>query len=190
MASNPSGDDNKAGNPYVDVDGDVHVNASTIYLEDANIVFGATTGTKIGTATTDLIGFYNATPVDQPAVTADLLDSLQEVGLIASGAGDTPLNLTAGALTCGALTATGNVNLGNATTDLVGFHGSTATDQCAAYTQTYATAARTIPAEVVAIAGGESPTEAEHNLLVADVLALKKALNAIIDDLQEKGLVG
>jgi len=38
-------------------------------------------------------------------VTADLLDSLQEVGLIASGAGDTPLNLSAGALTCGALTA-------------------------------------------------------------------------------------
>jgi len=65
----------------------------------------STVGTRIGTATNQLLGFWNATPVDQPALTADLLDSLQEVGLIASGAGDTPLNLSAGALTCGAITA-------------------------------------------------------------------------------------
>jgi hypothetical protein len=64
-----------------------------------------TAGTKIGTSPDQLLGFWNATPVDQPAVTADLLDSLQEAGLIASGAGDTPLNLSAGALTCGVLTA-------------------------------------------------------------------------------------
>jgi len=65
----------------------------------------STVGTRIGTATNQLLGFWNVAPVDQPAVTADLLDSLQEVGLIASGAGDTPLNLSAGALTCGAITA-------------------------------------------------------------------------------------
>lgn len=106
------------------------------------------------------------------------------------------LTVTDDALVTGDLTVTtatvlnGAVAVGNATTDLVGFHGATAVDQAAAYTQTYATAARTIPAEVVAITGGESPTEAEHNLVVADVLALKKALNAVIDDLQEKGLVG
>jgi len=58
----------------------------------------------------------------------------------------------------------------------------------AAYTQTYSTAARTVPAEVAAITGGESPTEAEHNLVVADLLALKKVVNAIIDDLQTMGL--
>ena len=68
-----------------------------------NLALATTTGTKIGTATNQLLGFWNATPVDQPALTADLLDSLQEVGLIASGAGNTPLNLTSGALTCGAL---------------------------------------------------------------------------------------
>lgn len=39
MASNPSGDDNKAGNPYVDVDGDVHLNATTVYAEAATINF-------------------------------------------------------------------------------------------------------------------------------------------------------
>jgi hypothetical protein len=70
-----------------------------------NNALSSTVGTRIGTATNQLLGFWNVAPVDQPAVTADLLDSLQEVGLIASGAGDTPLNLSAGALTCGAITA-------------------------------------------------------------------------------------
>jgi hypothetical protein len=65
----------------------------------------STVGTRIGTATNQLLSFWNAAPVDQPALTADLLDSLQEVGLIAAGAGDTPLNLSAGALTCGAISA-------------------------------------------------------------------------------------
>jgi hypothetical protein len=84
-------------------------------LADAsNIVLGTGTGSKIGTATTQKLGFYNATPVDQPALTADLLDSLQEVGLIASGAGNTPLNLSSGALTCGAITC-GAVNSGEIT---------------------------------------------------------------------------
>lgn len=70
-----------------------------------NNALSSTVGTQIGTNANQLLGFWNAAPVDQPAVTADLLDSLQEVGLIASGAGDTPLNLSAGALTCGAITA-------------------------------------------------------------------------------------
>jgi hypothetical protein len=70
-----------------------------------NNALDSSSGTKIGTNANQLLGFWNATPVDQPAVTADLLDSLQEVGLIASGAGDTPLNLSAGALTCGPIAA-------------------------------------------------------------------------------------
>lgn len=78
-----------------------------------NNALSSATGTRIGTNANQLLGFWNVTPVDQPALTADLLDSLQEVGLIASGAGDTPLNLSSGALTCGAVTAgaTGVVSL-------------------------------------------------------------------------------
>jgi hypothetical protein len=72
--------------------------------DSQNIDLGTSVGAKLGTATSQKLGFWNTAPVDQPALTADLLDSLQEVGLIASGAGDTPLNLTNGALTCGALT--------------------------------------------------------------------------------------
>lgn len=77
----------------------------------------------------------------------------------------------------------------------------------AAYTQTYSTGGRTVAAMTAAapaamtaatITGGESPTEAEHNALVADVVAVraevvklvadlldvKKNLNSVIDDLQ------
>ena len=82
--------------------------------DNANIVLGTVDGTKIGTATSQKLGFYNATPVDQPAVTADLLDSLQEVGLIASGAGNTPLNLTGGALAAGAISASGAMTTSSA----------------------------------------------------------------------------
>lgn len=44
------------------------VAGATITMNDAaNIVVNATTGTKIGTATTQKLGFYNATPVVQQA---------------------------------------------------------------------------------------------------------------------------
>lgn len=79
----------------------------TTWAEAANLVFGTTTGTKIGTATTQKLGFWNKAPVVQPAaytvtnpttdralnVTADtlpqvaqvlgtLLADLQSIGLI------------------------------------------------------------------------------------------------------------
>jgi len=49
---------------------------STITIADAkNIAVGTTTGTKIGTATTQKLGFYNATPVTQRADAGALTDS-------------------------------------------------------------------------------------------------------------------
>lgn len=44
---------------------DFHV--PTAWDEAINMIFGTTTGTKIGTATTQKIGFWNKTPVVQPA---------------------------------------------------------------------------------------------------------------------------
>lgn len=39
----------------------------TVTLPDAaNIVVGTTTGTKVGTAATQMLGFFGATPVSQP----------------------------------------------------------------------------------------------------------------------------
>ena len=69
-------------------------------LDGVNLSFGTTSGTKLGTATTQKIGFYNVTPVDQPATVTDptggvtqdaeartainaIIDRLQELGLIA-----------------------------------------------------------------------------------------------------------
>ena len=62
-----------------------------------NIILDTATGTKIGTATNQLLGFYNAVPVDQPVAVADatgagdvvaqlnaLLARLRELGLIAT----------------------------------------------------------------------------------------------------------
>jgi hypothetical protein len=61
-------------------------------LSDSN-----TDGTRLGQSATDLVGFYGATPVDQPAVVADATDAataisqlnlviaaLQELGLMAT----------------------------------------------------------------------------------------------------------
>lgn len=39
------------------------------------------------------------------------------------------------------------------------------------------------------ITGGESPTEAEHNALRADVVAIRTTLNSLLDALQAAGLV-
>jgi 2-keto-3-deoxy-6-phosphogluconate aldolase len=77
------------------------------FTEATNITLGTVTGSKIGTATTQKLGFFNATPIVQPANTADLRQSLIDLGLYASG-GATPLSLNGGNLTAAALlTSTG-----------------------------------------------------------------------------------
>lgn len=58
------------------------VTTSLIMADAANVVINATTGTKIGTATTQKIGFFNATPIVQP--TGDVITALQNLGLGAS----------------------------------------------------------------------------------------------------------
>jgi len=69
-----------------------------LVITDArDVILGTTTGTKIGTATTQKLGFYNATPVVQPTAVADatdaasaitqlnaLLDRMRDLGLIAT----------------------------------------------------------------------------------------------------------
>ena len=58
---------------------------------------GNDAGTRLGQAATSLVGFYGATPVDQPALVADatdaataitslnsVIDRLQELGLMAT----------------------------------------------------------------------------------------------------------
>lgn len=44
--------------------------------DGTNVVLGTTTGTKFGTATTQKIGFYNATPITQPTEITDELTTI------------------------------------------------------------------------------------------------------------------
>jgi hypothetical protein len=70
---------------------------TTLALDAQNVSTDTTTGTKIGTATTQKLGFWNATPIAQPAAVADatsaatvitqlnaLLSRLRSVGVIAT----------------------------------------------------------------------------------------------------------
>ena len=54
--------------------------------DGVNIQIATTTGSKIGTATTQKIGFWNATPIVQPLNTVAIDDVLINTGLWASGA--------------------------------------------------------------------------------------------------------
>ena len=63
-----------------------------------NIIVNATTGTKIGTATTQKLGFWNATPVVQQVHVADPTDLAScIVAITAINAKDAALGLTAAA---------------------------------------------------------------------------------------------
>jgi hypothetical protein len=47
--------------------GGIVVTTAGVTITDVDIVLGTTTGTKIGTATSQKLGFYNATPIVQPS---------------------------------------------------------------------------------------------------------------------------
>lgn len=60
----------------------------SLTLGDNNIVAGTTTGVKVGTAITQKLGFYNATPIVQPAAAA-------QAAVVTTGATDsTPFGYT------------------------------------------------------------------------------------------------
>jgi hypothetical protein len=75
----------------------LNLSGNKTVFDGVNLVLGTTTGTKVGTATTQKLGFYNATPVIQPTAVADatdaatvitqlnaLLGKLRALGLIAT----------------------------------------------------------------------------------------------------------
>lgn len=174
--------------------------SDVVAIPDADdISFGTTTGSKIGTANTQKIGFWNAAPVDQPAVTADLLDSLQEVGLIASGAGDTPLDLSGGALTCGTVTlgeaknisvgTTTGTKIGTANTQKIGFWNATPAVQPAAVADLAVTFTANAPAAAdgsITVADGNSPTVGE---LLEYCVELEAKLEDLLGKLRTIGII-
>ena len=81
----------------------------------------------------------------------------------------------------GALTHTGST---------LGFYASAPVARPAAYTLTFAEAARTLPANT-ATGGGTLLTEAftQITALLTDLTATKKVLNQLLKDLKEEGLL-
>jgi hypothetical protein len=66
---------------------------AALFPDGANLVLGTTTGTKIGTATGQKLGFYGAAPVAQQTITGttaqqqidSIVDALGTVGLVVDG---------------------------------------------------------------------------------------------------------
>jgi hypothetical protein len=83
--------------------------AGALTITDVDIVLSATTGTKIGTATTQKLGFYNATPIVQPSGVTQTF----------STADGTHAARTAASLTAASGTADGTVD------DVTGSHSQT-----------------------------------------------------------------
>lgn len=61
--------------PATTVTGILTINGGITFGDAKNIITNATTGTKIGTATTQKMGFWNTTPVVQQAHIADATDA-------------------------------------------------------------------------------------------------------------------
>ena len=61
-------------------EGNLTLTDGGIVLTDGDITVGTSTGTKIGTATSQKIGFYNATPVVQPTALTTASTTLTNAG--------------------------------------------------------------------------------------------------------------
>jgi hypothetical protein len=81
-------------------------NGDWTFEDGLDIAVGTTNGTKIGTATTQKLGFFGVTPITQPAGNSDILASLVSLGL-RDVSSNPPLNMGTGALTCGTISSTG-----------------------------------------------------------------------------------
>ncbi len=111
---NPTGTGAVTITPATTITGILTSTGGITMADSANIVTNGTTGTKIGTATTNKIGMWNATPIVQPANTVDVFTGLVNVGLRASGgtaACTLPGALSAAALTVTSIVGTGDVAL-------------------------------------------------------------------------------
>lgn len=173
------------------------VTTSETFSDAANIVVGTTTGTKIGTATTQKIGFFNATPIVQPATTTDIKTALVNLGLLASGA--SPLDLGSAALGSGTYTivdgsnivigSTTGTKIGTATTQKIGFYNAAPVVQ-----QTQGAITNSVTA------GGSTGTIADYtdltvyandsNAIRNDIYQLALGLQGCIAALRTYGLLG
>lgn len=97
--------------------------ADGVLDDGVDIQVGTSAGTMIGTGPTQRLGFFGAAPIGQPAGTSELVASLVALGFLASG-GTKSLDLGAGAIACGPVTASGRVSAGRSAGAVVTMSGT------------------------------------------------------------------
>jgi hypothetical protein len=108
--------------------GNVIMGANLQMTDAKNVVLATTTGTTIGTSTTQKLSFWNATPIVQPTNATDLYNVLVNTGLIASGGAPpfSPPGTVTIADTKNIVLAVGTgTQIGTSTTQKLGFYGAT-----------------------------------------------------------------
>jgi hypothetical protein len=76
----------------------------TTWADGANFVVGTSTGTEIGTSTSQKIGFFGTTPAIQTTGSTDVVAGLVTLGLRAATS-NPPINVGTGTVTCGSVVA-------------------------------------------------------------------------------------
>jgi len=140
---------------------DIRLLGDTTMADAKNIIVGSSTGTKIGTATTQKLGFYNASPVAQPSAYTQTYATANKIH-------DNP---TGAAIT--------DSSGGTASQTIAAIYGGS----------TGAAATTNEPCET-ATKNAIASLADEVNKLINDVADVKQLVNSVIDDLQVLGFVG
>lgn len=167
------------------------IGATSLTFKDAvNIVLNATTGTKIGTATTQKLGFWNAAPIAQPGATTKLNVVLSDAGLRAAG--------SAAPLDCGTITlddaanivtnATTGTKIGTATSQKIGFWNATPIVQPVGAGQGVVTDSSAGSGSTVPLIGNTTTVDQAANLNNAH-FAILTLLHAIRTALVNAGII-
>ena len=83
----------------------LNLSGNKTVFDGVNLVLGTTTGTKVGTATTQKLGFWNATPVVQPAAAGQAAAAAQSQTDVTDSTGGS-VSTTLAAITAPAADAT------------------------------------------------------------------------------------
>jgi len=158
---------------------DLNVANDITMADSGNIIVNATTGTKIGTATSQKIGLWNATPVIQQAATTDLGTALSNIGARAAG---TAYPIT----TSGAVALTGEVTTTNltVTNDItMGDAGNIVVDT------TTGTQIGTAASQKLATYGKTPVIQASAIVAVEGTVSLTTTLNALLSAVRNFGII-
>jgi hypothetical protein len=172
-----------------------------ITLTDLNFVLGTTTGSKIGTSTSQKLSFFNSTPIVQPGATTDLGTVLSNLGLRASGTAY-PITTSGAVSFTGGLTVsttgltitdvnvilntTTGTKFGTATTQKLSFFNSTPVVQPAATTTAGAAVVTTASTNVTPFG---YTTAAQADDIITQLNRTTARLNDIYTKLQTLGLI-